>query len=68
MPPHAIPTTPAMLPEPGTADAIGLGCTCHSITHISGTDEREPAGMLMIPDLNCPLHGTAPLSHDKPME
>jgi hypothetical protein len=68
MPPRAVPTMPSMLPEPGTAEAIELGCTCHSIAHSSGTDEREPAGMLMIPDQNCSLHGSAPLSHDKPIE
>jgi len=67
MPSRTIPTT-ATLPEPGTTEAIQLGCSCHSIAHISGTDEREPAGMLMVPDPNCPLHGAAPLGHVKPIE
>jgi hypothetical protein len=47
--------------------AIELGCTCHSIAHNSATDEREPAGMLLVPDSNCPLHGPGPLSHHKPI-
>ena len=55
---HATPTT-LLVPSPGTAEAIELGCTCQLIAHESGTDEREPAGMLMVPDSNCPLHGSA---------
>lgn len=47
------------LPRPGTTEAIESGCTCRFIGHVSNTDELEPAGMLMIPDANCPLHGTA---------
>jgi hypothetical protein len=67
MPPRTVPTPSSLLPEPGTAEAIELGCTCHSIAHLSVTDEREPAGVLLGPDSNCPLHGAGPLSHDKPM-
>ena len=67
MPPRTVPTPTSSLPEPGTAEAIELGCTCHSITHNSATDEREPAGMLLVPDSNCPLHGLGPLSHHKPI-
>jgi hypothetical protein len=67
MPPHTVPTPISMLPEPGTTEAIELGCTCHSITHSSATDEREPAGMSLVPDANCPLHALGPLSHDKPI-
>lgn len=47
------------LPRPGMTEAIESGCTCHFVGHVSNTDELEPAGMLMIPDANCPLHGTA---------
>ena len=47
---------PSMLPEPGTTEAIELGCTCRLIAHQSATDEAEPAGMLTVPDANCPLH------------
>jgi hypothetical protein len=55
-----IPATPDYaLPRPGTAEAIELGCTCRLIGHQSNTEELEPAGMLLAPDANCPLHGTA---------
>lgn len=56
---HATATAASLLPEPGTTEAIELGCTCNSIGHATATDEREPAGMLLVPDANCPLHGTA---------
>jgi hypothetical protein len=56
MRPHPAPTLAASVPEPGTAEAIEQGCICHSIAHSSGTDELEPAAML-VPDPNCPLHG-----------
>jgi hypothetical protein len=46
---------PSMLPEPGTTEAIELGCTCRVIAHQFATDEAEPAGMLTVPDTNCPL-------------
>jgi hypothetical protein len=62
----ATPITASILPEPGTTAAIELGCICHSIAHKAAMDERDPAGMLMVPDPNCPLHGNAPLSHDVP--
>jgi hypothetical protein len=63
MRPHPSPTLPSSLPEPGTAEAVELGCICHSIAHSSATDELEPAGML-VPDSNCPLHGTAAPLHE----
>jgi hypothetical protein len=47
------------IPSPGTTEAIELGCTCQIIAHESATQEREPAGMLIDPDPNCPLHGTS---------
>jgi hypothetical protein len=47
------------LPAPATTEAIELGCTCRVIAHASATNEGEPAGVLIAPDANCPLHGTA---------
>ena len=38
-------------------EAIEQGCTCATIGHESGTGEREPAGMVIAADANCPLHG-----------
>jgi hypothetical protein len=51
-------TSASLLPAPGTREAAELGCTCRLIEHESGIAEREPAGMLMDPNLNCPLHGS----------
>jgi hypothetical protein len=55
------PANPATdsIPQPGTTEAIELGCTCRFIGHESATDELEPAGLLLVPDPNCPLHATA---------
>ena len=36
-------------PEPGTTEAVALGCTCHVVAHLSATDEAEPSGMLIAP-------------------
>jgi len=47
-----------LIPSPGTTEALELGCTCQLIVHESTTQEREPAGRLIDPDPNCPLHGT----------
>ncbi len=47
------------VPAPGTTEAVELGCTCRFIAHEAATPERELAGMLIDPDLDCPLHGTA---------
>jgi hypothetical protein len=47
---------PSLLPDPGTTEVIGLGCTCRVIAHQSTTDEAVSVGMLMVPDSNCPLH------------
>ncbi len=47
-------------PPPGTTEAIAQGCTCRLIAHEAKTDEAEPAGVLVSPDPNCPVHGTAP--------
>lgn len=47
-----------IIPGPGTTEALELGCICQFIAHESGTQEREPAGMSIDPDPNCPLHGT----------
>jgi hypothetical protein len=47
------------VPPPGTTEALELGCTCQVIAHESATQQREPAGMLIDPDPNCPLHGTS---------
>jgi hypothetical protein len=52
-------TSTFLKPAPGTAEAVELGCTCRLIAHQSGTDEKEPAGMLMELNSNCPLHATA---------
>lgn len=52
---HAMPESSP--PRPGTMEAIEAGCTCRFIAHDSKTDELEPAGMLMLPDATCPLHG-----------
>jgi hypothetical protein len=68
MRPRTVPTSASLLPEPGTTEAIELGCTCRSIGHSSCTDEQEPAGMLMVPDPNCPLHGAVPIGDDKSIE
>jgi hypothetical protein len=51
-------TSVTLVPSPGTTEALELGCTCQLIAHESATQEREPAGMLIDPDPNCPLHGT----------
>jgi hypothetical protein len=51
-------STTTLVPGPGTAEALELGCTCQLIAHESAMQEREPAGMLIDPDPNCPLHGT----------
>jgi hypothetical protein len=51
-------STTTLVPAPGTTEALELGCTCQLIVHESATQEREPAGMLIDPDPNCPLHGT----------
>jgi hypothetical protein len=51
-------TSMDLIPRPGTTEALELGCTCHFITHEFNTQEREPAGMSIDPDPNCPLHGT----------
>jgi hypothetical protein len=48
-----------LVPSPGTTEALELGCTCKIIAHESAGLEREPAGMLIDPDRNCPLHGTS---------
>jgi hypothetical protein len=47
------------MPAPVTTEALELGCICELIPHVSGTAEKEPAGMLLDPNPNCPLHGTA---------
>ena len=47
------------VPAPGTTEAMELGCTCRLIAHEQAGQEREPAGMLIDPDPNCPLHGTS---------
>ena len=47
-----------LVPSPGTSEALELGCTCKLIAHDFAGQEREPAGMLIEPDRNCPLHGT----------
>ncbi len=38
---------------------MDLGCTCCLVVHESETNEKQPAGMLMDPNPNCPLHATA---------
>ncbi len=53
------PTQDYALPAPGTTEAIEQGCTCRLISHQSKTDEVEPAGLLVAPDPNCPVHGGA---------
>jgi hypothetical protein len=58
MPTHARQTSVTLLPAPGTTEALELGCTCQLIAHEITIQEKEPAGMLMDPDPNCPLHGT----------
>ena len=59
---------PSLLPDPGTTEVIELGCTCRVIAHQSATDEAEPAGMLTVPDANCPLHAEFPLGPTRPTE
>lgn len=50
------------VPLPGTLEALELGCTCQIIAHRFASQEREPAGILIEPDLNCSLHSTAAVS------
>ena len=57
MPTHAPQTPLTLVPPPGTTEALEMGCTCQLIAHETVTQEREPAGMLIDPDPNCPLHG-----------
>ena len=54
------------LPQPGTPEAIELGCTCRFIGHDAKLEEVRPTGMVITLDANCPIHGsTAPLEeHD----
>ena len=54
------------LPQPGTPEAIELGCTCRFISHDAKLEEVGPTGMVITLDANCPIHGsTAPLEeHD----
>jgi hypothetical protein len=54
--PPQVPTN--SVPLPGTTEALDLGCTCQVIAHEVAGQEREPAGMMIDPDPNCPLHGT----------
>jgi hypothetical protein len=54
---HAPQMSMTLVPPPGTSEALEVGCTCQLIAHDSGTQEKEPAGMLTDPDPNCPLHG-----------
>jgi hypothetical protein len=58
MPTHVPQMSITLVPPPGTTEALEVGCTCQLIAHESVTQEREPAGMLIDPDPNCPLHGT----------
>ncbi|MGA7807121.1 hypothetical protein [Bradyrhizobium sp.] len=46
------------VPAPGTTEALELGCTCRFIGHEAATQEREPAGIYVDADPNCPVHGT----------
>jgi hypothetical protein len=59
MPTHARQTSMTLLPAAGTTEALELGCTCQFIVHESAKEEKQPAGMLMDPHLNCPLHETS---------
>lgn len=47
------------LPQPGTPEAIELGCTCLVVSHDAKLEESAPSGMLAAPDANCPVHGSA---------
>ncbi|WP_300217169.1 hypothetical protein [Bradyrhizobium sp.] len=47
------------LPQPGTPEAIELGCTCRFVAHDAKLEEPAPSGMLVAPDANCPVHGNA---------
>ena len=47
------------LPQPGTPEAIELGCTCRFIGHDAKLEEGGQVGMLIAPDANCPIHGSA---------
>jgi hypothetical protein len=58
MRPSPVSETAPTVPEPGTAEAIALGCTCRVIAHQAASEEAEPAGMLLVPDANCPIHST----------
>lgn len=47
------------LPQPGTPEAIELGCTCRVVSHDAKLEEAAPSGMVVAPDANCPVHGSA---------
>ena len=47
------------LPQPGTPEAIELGCTCRVVSHDARLEEPAPSGMVIAPDANCPIHGSA---------
>ena len=47
------------LPQPGTPEAIALGCTCRFIGHDAKLEEGGQVGMLIAPDANCAIHGSA---------
>lgn len=55
---HANSAISAFPPQPGTPEAIELGCTCRFIAHESATDELGPAGIFMGLDASCPLHAS----------
>jgi hypothetical protein len=48
------------LPQPGTPEAIALGCTCPVVSHDAKLEEAAPSCMLTAADANCPVHGSAP--------
>ena len=47
----------ALPPNPGTPEAVALGCTCPVIDNGHGTGYRGWPGGEYIYSVNCPLHG-----------
>jgi hypothetical protein len=45
--------------EPGSAEAIGEGCTCSQARNNGGKGELQADGYHWFPDFRCPIHGIA---------
>ena len=43
--------------NPGSADAVGRGCTCNLIKNDFGRGQSDPDGVAFYCDETCPVHG-----------